>query len=642
MGEHRIRRRVNSGHLTMLGILLSRMASRCSQRATVREPSGQPAALGFDKLESRGKHMRKRKGAFVALVTAAALVVPVGTAAAGTAHRDATSRPARTVAAAGGAGEFVVFYADGVTAAAARAAIAAAGGTVVDEIDALGIARVTTDNAGFSKALIASGKAKGVVRNHSVGSDTKGAAHRFAEERALEDRAAYAAKVRAGGAAAASSSPKKSGPETFSYLQWGMQMIGATPNLAHRTATGDGVTVGIIDTGIDSTHPDLAPNFNAALSRNFTTDIPDIDGACEDEPDQSCSDPATVDEGGHGTHVAGIVAAAANGIGVAGVAPDATLVNLRAGQDSGFFFFFETIAAITYAADNDIDVVNMSFYTDPWLYNCPSGDDVLAGDVTDEELAQQAMIREGILDAVDYARGNGVTLVASSGNQHTDLAAPTRFDDTSPDYPLNTAKPLTVTNNCLDLPSEAPGVIEVSAIGPSKVKADYSTWGLGVIDVAAPGGWFRDHFGTNDFMEPENMILSSYPLAVAQEEGGVNKSGGVTDPFYKRDCSAGKPCAYYQFLQGTSMASPHTTGVVALIIQAHGTPDGAGGFDLAPDAVYDILTSTASDTSCPDPALLDYTQEGRPASWNATCVGTADVNSNYGEGIVNAAAAVAP
>ncbi|HET6834219.1 MAG TPA: S8 family serine peptidase [Acidimicrobiales bacterium] len=587
--------------------------------------------------------MRKRKAAFVALVTAAALVVPIGTASAGTAHPDATSRSARTAAAAGGTGEFVVFYADGVTAADARAAVAAAGGTVVDEIDALGIARVTTDNSGFSKALIASGKAKGVVRNHAVGSNTKGAAHRFAEERALEDRAAYAAKVRAGGAgAAASSSPKKAGPETFSSLQWGMQMIGATPNLAHATATGDGVTVGIIDTGIDSTHPDLAPNFNAALSRNFTTDIPVIDGACEAEPDQSCEDPPTVDEGGHGTHVAGIVAAAANGIGVAGVAPDATLVNLRAGQDSGFFFFFETVDAIAYAGENGIDVVNMSFYTDPWLYNCDSRDDIIEGDISDAELLEQATIREGIIAAVDFARNNGVTLVAAAGNQHTDLAAPTRFDDTSPDFPLNTAKPLTVTSDCLDLPSEAPGVIEAAAIGPSKVKSDFSTWGLGVIDVAAPGGWFRDHFGTNDFMEPENMILSSYPLAVAQEEGGVNKSGGVRDPFYKRDCSAGKPCAYYQYLQGTSMASPHTTGVVALIIEAHGTPDGAGGFDLDPDTVYDILTSRASDTPCPDPALLDYTQEGRPASWNATCVGTADVNSNYGEGIVNAAAAVAP
>jgi lantibiotic leader peptide-processing serine protease len=586
--------------------------------------------------------MRKRKGALGALVTAAALAVTIGTASAGTARPEGASTPARAVAAASGTGEFVVFYADGVAAADARAAIAAAGGTVVDEIGALGIAKVTTDNAGFSETLIASGQAKGVVRNHSVGNDTKGAAHRFADERALEDRAAYRAQARAGAGAAASSSPRKVGPEPFSYLQWGMQMIGATQNLAQATATGDGVLVGIIDTGIDSTHPDLAPNFNAELSRNFTTDIPDIDGPCEAEPDQSCDDPADVDEGGHGTHVAGIVAAAVNGIGVSGVAPDATLVNLRAGQDSGFFFFFETIAAITYAGENGIDVVNMSFYTDPWLYNCDSRDDIISGEVSDEELAEQAMIRQGILDAVAFARGEGVTLVAAAGNQHIDLAAPTRFDNTSPDYPLDTAKELTVTNDCLDLPSEAPGVIEASAIGPSKVKADYSTWGTGVIDVAAPGGWFRDYFGTNDFREPENMILSTYPLAVAQEEGGVNKSGGVTDPFYMRDCSAGKPCAYYQFLQGTSMASPHVTGVVALIIQAHGTPDGSGGFDLSPDAVYDILTSTASNTSCPDPALLDYTQEGRPASWNATCVGTPDYNSNYGDGIVNAAAAVAP
>lgn len=89
------------------------------------------------------------------------------------------------------------------------------------------------------------------------------------------------------------------------------------------------------------------------------------------------------------------------------------------------------------------------------------------------------------------------------------------------------------------------------------------------------------------------------------------------------------------------MASPHATGVVALIIEAHGTPDGNGGYDLAPAAVYQILTSTATDTPCPDPELLDYTQEGRPEDWNATCEGTAAYNSNYGHGIVDAAAAVA-
>ena len=84
----------------------------------------------------------------------------------------------------------------------------------------------------------------------------------------------------------------------------------------------------------------------------------------------SCLDPADIDDGGHGTHVAGTVAAAANGIGIIGVAPKVKLVNVRAGQDSGYFFLAPTLDALTYAADIGIDVVNMSFFVDPWLYNC--------------------------------------------------------------------------------------------------------------------------------------------------------------------------------------------------------------------------------------------------------------------------------
>ena len=116
-------------------------------------------------------------------------------------------------------------------------------------------------------------------------------------------------------------------------------------------------------------HPDMAPNFDRSRSRNFTQDIPAIDGPCEYA---TCIDPADVDDGGHGTHVAGIVAADDNGFGIGGVAPDATLVNLRAGQDSGYFFLYETVAALVEAGNLRLDVVNMSFYTDPWLFNCES------------------------------------------------------------------------------------------------------------------------------------------------------------------------------------------------------------------------------------------------------------------------------
>ena len=83
-------------------------------------------------------------------------------------------------------------------------------------------------------------------------------------------------------------------------------MIDATVTARTRSSRGTPTCcVGIIDTGIDASHPDIAPNFNAALSRNFTSDIPLIDGPCNQEPDHSCNDPADVDEAGHGTHVAG-------------------------------------------------------------------------------------------------------------------------------------------------------------------------------------------------------------------------------------------------------------------------------------------------------------------------------------------------
>ena len=83
-------------------------------------------------------------------------------------------------------------------------------------------------------------------------------------------------------------------------------------------------------------------------------------------------------------------------------------------------------------------------------------------------------------------------------------------------------------------------------------------------------------------------------------------------------------------------------GVVALIIEAHGTPDGSGGYDLAPDAVYrDPRDIDGDRDSVPGPGAARATRRrvGR-ASWNATCVGTAAYNSNYGFGIVNVALAV--
>ena len=92
--------------------------------------------------------------------------------------------------------------------------------------------------------------------------------------------------------------------------------------------------------------------------------------ACAEDPDGSCEDGSTVDEGGHGTHVASTIASPVNGLGIEGVAPGAEIVNLRVGQDSGYFFLEPTLEALTYAPTAGVDVVNMSYYIDPWAFNC--------------------------------------------------------------------------------------------------------------------------------------------------------------------------------------------------------------------------------------------------------------------------------
>src|SRR6185295_3287446 len=98
---------------------------------------------------------------------------------------------------------------------------------------------------------------------------------------------------------------------------------------------------------------------------------------------------------------------------------------------------------------------------------------------------------------------------------------------------------------------------------------------------------------------------------------------------------------YYQYLQGTSMASPHAVGVAALIVSEYGRHDWRnGGLTLDPDAVERILRATATNHACPTPPVLDYTAVGRPPTYTATCVGSPSFNNIWGDGIVDALEAV--
>jgi subtilisin family serine protease len=328
------------------------------------------------------------------------------------------------------------------------------------------------------------------------------------------------------------------------------------------------------------------------------------------------------------------VAAALNGFGISGVAPGVTLVNIRGGQDSGFLFLEPVATALTYAAKIGLDVVNMSFYVDPWLYNCRSN----AADSPEAQAEQKAIIA-GMKRALNYAHARGVTLVGALGNQHDDLGNP-HDDASSPDYgPAPYTRDIE-NRDCLSLPAEGPHVIGVSAVGPSTSKSHYSNYGLEQISVAAPGGFTRDFFGTPQYNSAANNILSTYPLKVLQGTGAVDVNGEPTRPTVFKDCSSGT-CGYYTYLAGTSMAAPHAAGVAALIISKYGHRDlWRGGLTMHPNLVEARLYSSAIETACPEPRLRSYAQEGFAADFAAYCAGPKRFNSFYGHGIVNAYAAV--
>ncbi|WP_041834492.1 S8 family serine peptidase [Actinoplanes sp. N902-109] len=510
--------------------------------------------------------------------------------------------------------EYTVVANDGVSTTDAIAAITAAGGTVVSSNAAVGTFRVSSTAADFKAKAAKSGALIGASARKPIGYAPK--------ESPLE-------KPVTEGRGGKPSGGTKADP--LDDKLWGLQMVKA--DKARKIEKGDrGVTVGVLDTGLDASNPDLAANFSAKLSRNFAPDIADIDGACEVA---GCVDPVGTDDGGHGTHVAGTIAAAANGTGVSGVAPNVTLVELKGGQDSGYFFLDPVVNALTYAGDTGIDVVNMSFYIDPWLYNCKAN----PADAPEAQAEQRAIIA-GVNRALNYAHARGVTLVAAAGNQADNLNDP-QEDSTSPDYGTDPYERPIDNKTCVSLPTEGPHVIAVSSVGPSKAKAVYSNYGTEQITVAAPGGFTRDFYGTPQYNQTANNILSSYPLKVLQESGRVDADGNPTTSTVFKDCTAAGKCGYYTYLAGTSMASPHAAGVAALIVSKYGHRDRRhGGLTMSPDLVAARLVTSAQETACPTPRLRSYAQEGYGPEYDAYCSGSKSFNGFYGYGIVDAYKAV--
>ena len=500
----------------------------------------------------------------------------------------------------GVASVYSVLYADDASLSAARAAVRAAGGTIVQENLAVRLARVRSTNARFMAAVARQPALFGAARNVPVGRVPrlvqKGAD--VEQDQTLGPPHARPKGIQGGSLA-----------DPFSGLQWDMKMIHADADGSYATQLGDPrVLVGVIDTGIDG----IAPGHRAELRRGAQPELhgrhPADRRRCADEPDGSCNDPADVDEGGHGTHVAGTIGAALNGLGIAGVAPNVTLVNIRAGQDSGYFFLQPTVNALTYAGDIGIDVVNMSYFIDPWLYNCKHN---------------PADSPEAADGAAHHHRGHaaGPRLRASArrrrwsrreGNEHTDLGHPTT-DDISPDYPPGTEYHRDVDNTCLDdADRRRQRHRGVRRSARRERKSYYSNYGVEQTDVSAPGGDRREFYGTPQYNAPENRSLSACPSSSFARGAGSTRR--ATRPRRSSSAAATKGCA------GTTVDPGHVDGLAARgrgrgpdrQPVRRGRPEPSGRPDDGPGRGERSAVRHGEEHACPKPRLFHYPDPDLP------------------------------
>jgi subtilisin family serine protease len=400
--------------------------------------------------------------------------------------------------------------------------------------------------------------------------------------------------------------------EPLGACQWHMALINASNDGSYAHATGDGVTVGVIDGGVDFNNTDIAPNLDVEHSCSFIFDDTPTANPTEIANGDCSNKGAVQDLGSHGSHVASTIAAPINGIGIAGVAPDATIVAIKACTEVGFCFADSVAAALRYAGDLQLDIVNLSLFADPFLYYCKSD-------------AEQRAILTELESAARYARQRGVLIVTSAGNQSDDLQHP-GIDSTSPDFPPGNAEIRDVKNNCRVAPTELVGAMTVSATGPIGYPgyelwiAGYSSVGMSRVNVTAPGG---------DYFQATGTVQDAVLAAASSTDNGPNGIYAFYD-FLEGAAFPGLTVedggARYVYLNGTSMSSPHAAGVAALVKQIH---PGWG-----PDAIKAAVQRTAQELSCP----ADWQPLGS-GDQRERCYGKNGRTSFFGHGLVDAEAA---
>jgi hypothetical protein len=279
------------------------------------------------------------------------------------------------------------------------------------------------------------------------------------------------------------------------------------------------VTVAVVDSGVEDTHPDLEGRVDT--SRSVKCSVNGV--ATQDFYGWR-------DEFYHGTHVAGIIAANHNDIGIDGIAPESTIVAIEATNDNRLIYPEYVTCAFMWAASHGVDVVNNSYSMDPWVYWSP----------TDPE---QAAGLEAATRSIKYAQDKGLAVIAAAGNEGVDIDNPTIDNGSPTDVPTPTKN--RAVQGGIRVPSMLDGVAQVSAVGQAyNVKPGLS---LGRAE-------FSNYGHTIDFAAPGDQIYSTAPLL-----------------FY---------LSGYAVADGTSMATPHVSGIAALIKSVHPELTGAQVIDL--------------------------------------------------------------
>ncbi|MFD8970058.1 S8 family serine peptidase [Streptomyces sp. NPDC059568] len=522
-------------------------------------------------------HLGSRRQRALALPVGLALTVTLGFLPAATATAAPAGGGTEAVATDGPKLSYVVNTRGGhSTVKSVKKAIDRAGGTVVTSYDQIGVIVVTSQNPAFAQTVrkVKGVESAGATRTAplpaqsttDIGTPRELTAEEVAVATAATEKAnASKADAKKGGGTALPQDP-------LEPLQWDLPAIKA--DKAHEKNLGSrNVTVAVIDTGVDDTHPDIAPNFDRAASVNCVTGKPDTaDGAWRPNAGESP----------HGTHVAGEIAGAKNGVGITGVAPGVKVAGIKVSTPVGFFYTEAVVCGFVWAAEHGVDVTNNSYYTDPWYFNCKNNPD------------QKALV-EAITRATRYAESKGTVNVAAAGNENYDLSSDSITDPTSPND-TTPGERVIDPSECLDIPTQLPGVVTVASTGAKGLKSSFSNHGLGIIDIAAPGG-------------DSTRYQTPAPPAT---------SGLILGPV---------PGGNWAYMAGTSMASPHVAGVAALLKSTH--PHASA------KAIKALLTVQADDVACPTAYDIDGDGE-----IDAVCEGGERYNGFYGAGLVDALDAV--